>query len=97
MLEKELEEIISKERDIIPFLKKLNPKEKRELVTSLKKLYKEYYATREVKEKSNGYTYMKNEFIKSEKQRKIAQSNHRVSQNRTKRNQKDPTPRRRKD
>ena len=37
MLEKEIEEIVLNEKNIIPFLKKLTPKDKRELVPFLKK------------------------------------------------------------
>ncbi|WP_203256195.1 DUF6493 family protein [Hyunsoonleella ulvae] len=52
MLEKELETIVLKERDIIPFLKKLTPKDKKELVPFLRAFRKEVFGYKIVKEKS---------------------------------------------
>lgn len=53
MFEKELEEIVLKEKDIIPFLKKLTPKDKRELVPFLKKfkekIFEHYVVTEKTK------------------------------------------------
>ena len=40
MLQEELEKLVMKEKDIIPFLKKLTPKDKKALVPFLKKFKK---------------------------------------------------------
>ncbi len=72
MLEKELEEIVLKEKDIIPFLKKLTPKDKRDLVPFLKKFKEKVFAHREIKKKDKwgiSYTY---EPTHSDKQRDLA-------------------------
>lgn len=73
MLKEELADILKREKDVIPFLRKLTPTEKKELVPYLKKLKEEYYATKEVRGKSGGFSFMTNEFIKSEKQRKLVE------------------------
>lgn len=73
MLKEELEEIVEKEKDIIPFLKKLTTTEKKELVPFLKKLKEEYYKTKEVRSKSGGFLSMSYEHIKSETQRKLVE------------------------
>ncbi|VXB55064.1 DUF6493 family protein [Maribacter litoralis] len=58
MLKKELEQIVLKEKDIIPFLKKLNPKDKRELVPFLKKLKEKIFERYDVTEKTKwGMSY----------------------------------------
>ncbi|TMM55753.1 hypothetical protein FEE95_13915 [Maribacter algarum] len=71
MLEKELEEIIIKEKSIITFLKKLSPKDKRELVPFLKKLKERVFELKTIEEKSKwglSYTY---EHTHTEKQRAL--------------------------
>jgi len=52
MLEKELEQIVLKEKEIIPFLKNLTPKDKRELVPFLKKFREKIFEHYEVTEKT---------------------------------------------
>ena len=73
MLEKELEEIVLKEKDIIPFLKKLSPKDKRDLVPFLKKFKEKIFEQNTVKKKSKyGMSYT-SQYNYSEKQRELVQ------------------------
>ncbi|MFI1770658.1 DUF6493 family protein [Thalassobellus citreus] len=71
MLEKELEDIVFKEKDVIPFLKKLTLKEKRELVPFLKKYKEKIFEHRMVREKSDWGTYDTSKPIHSETKRNI--------------------------
>ncbi len=71
MLEKELTEIVLKEKDIIPFLQSLNDKDKRSLVPFIKKFRKKINETYIVEEKAGWGTYNKNEFKYSEKKRDL--------------------------
>lgn len=58
MLEKELETLVLKERDVIPFLQKLTPKEKRELVPFLKRFKEKVFEHKEIKQKGVlGYSF----------------------------------------
>ena len=58
MLEKELEDIVLKEQDIIPFLKKLNQKERRSLAPFLQKFRAKIFETyHEVKKTKWGDQY----------------------------------------
>lgn len=72
MLEKELENIIRNKQDVLPFLKKLSPKEKRELAPSVIRLHEEIHKTKEErrKDKDIGYSYVTLVPIHSEEQRK---------------------------
>ncbi|MCV6630274.1 MAG: DUF6493 family protein [Flavobacteriaceae bacterium] len=54
MLEKELEKLILKERDVIPFLKKLSPKDKKEISPFVKKLHKEITEIKYREKRSGG-------------------------------------------
>lgn len=71
MLEKKLEEIVIKEKDILPFLKIITPKEKRALVPFLKKFKEKVFETKTIEKKSKwglSYTY---EPTHTEKQRDL--------------------------
>ncbi|WP_053991392.1 DUF6493 family protein [Mangrovimonas sp. TPBH4] len=58
MLEKELEGIVLQEKDIIPFLKNLTPKDKRELVPFLKKFQEKIFEHYSIEEKTKwGISY----------------------------------------
>lgn len=64
MLQEELEDIVAHEKDVLPFLKKLNPKDKKALVPFLKKLLKKIYEYR-LDEKGYGpiYTNTKRDIV----------------------------------
>lgn len=70
MLEKEIENIILKEKDVIPFLKKLTIKDKREIATSLKKLHKKILETKFIEKKLGGGITYTSLNTHSDKQRK---------------------------
>lgn len=71
MLEKELEEIILKEKNIIPFLKKLGAKDKRELVPFMKKLKEKVFEQITVEEKSKWGLSYTSKPTHTEKQREL--------------------------
>lgn len=70
MLEKEIESIVLKEKDVIPFLKNLTSKDKREIAPFLKKLHKKITEIKYVEKKSGGYTSYTSVQTHSDKQRK---------------------------
>ena len=71
MLEKELEEIVLKEKDIIPFLKKLTPKNKRELVPFLKKFKKKIFEQYTVEKRTKWGVSYTSKYTHSEKRREL--------------------------
>lgn len=71
MLEKELENIILKEKKLIPFLQKLSPKDKRDLVPFLKEFHKKITEIKFVEEKSGRYTSYSSVQTHSDKQREL--------------------------
>ncbi len=74
MLSEEIEKIVKKEKNIIPFLKKLSPTDKRELVPFLKKLHKKVFDFSYTEEKTllGGISYTTN-YKYTEKQRALVQ------------------------
>lgn len=71
MLSDQLEKIVMAEEDIIPFLKNLDDKQKRELVPFLKKFHKKIFESREVHEKVDGYTRFSYENLYSTEKREM--------------------------
>lgn len=71
MLSEELKQIIKKEKDIIPFLRKLDTKQKKEIVPTLKELNKEYNTTYEVRKKGSFGMSISYEYRSTEKQRSL--------------------------
>ncbi|MEL7118364.1 MAG: DUF6493 family protein [Bacteroidota bacterium] len=71
MLEKELEAIVLQEKDIIPFLKKLSPEDKRALVPFLKKFQKKIFEQEQINENTRGGTYYRYKDKFSETKKKL--------------------------
>ncbi|MDF1697252.1 MAG: DUF6493 family protein [Saprospiraceae bacterium] len=71
MLEQEIDEIIRKQTDIIPLLKKLTSEDKRNLTPFLKKRYKEITEVRYITTKTNGRTNIRMEQNHTDKQKDI--------------------------
>lgn len=74
MLSEELENIVKSEKDIIPFLKKLSPSEKRELAPFLKKFHKKIFEFKYKEEKTllGGISYTSS-YTHTEKQRELTE------------------------
>ena len=71
MLEKELEELVLKEQDVIPFLKKLTPKDKRELAPFLKKFREKIFETESIRSKTGSFVSYSSKHLHSEKKRDL--------------------------
>ena len=71
MLEKELEEIVLKEQDIIPFLKKLTPKDKSGLVSFLKTFRKKIFEEKVIEKKERNFISYSSKPLYSEKKREL--------------------------